>query len=114
MHFYALQEGDDEVYSDLLLAREEPMDPEEFYEIVQGIRRRIQESFEHDTLIEAIAEELERDHDFITISDERLDAAVNVSRVEEDNFLADLDDVSDEPVDYTTILAEFDPGGRPN
>jgi hypothetical protein len=115
VHFYELHEGDDDVFSDILLAREEPMEPEDFFEIVQGIRRRVQDTFEHDTLIEAIAEELERDHDFIAITDDRLDAAVNVSKQEDDNFLADLEDVEEEGVDYRAILAEFDPGsGRQN
>jgi len=115
VHFYELHEGDDDIFSNILLARDEEMDPEEFFEIVQGIRRRIQDSFEHDTLIEAIADELERDHGFITISDDRLTAAVNVSKEDEDNFLAELDDLPEESVDYRAILADFDPsGGRQN
>lgn len=116
MHFYELHEGDDDIFSDILLARDEEMDPEEFFEIVQGIRKRVLDSFEHDTLIEAIAEELERDHGFITISDDRLTAAVNVSKEDEDNFLAELDDLPEESVDYRAILADFDPtgGGRQN
>ncbi|HET7726454.1 MAG TPA: hypothetical protein VFK54_03925 [Candidatus Limnocylindrales bacterium] len=115
MHFYELHEGDDDIFSNILLARDEEMDPEEFFEIVQGIRRRVLDSFEHDTLIEAIAEELERDHGFITISDDRLTAAVNVSKDDDDNFLADLDDLPEETVDYGTILADFDPAtGRQN
>ena len=115
MHFYELHEGDDDVFSDVLLARDEEMEPEDFFEIVQGIRRRVQDSFEHDTLIEAIAEELERDHGFIAISDDRLTAAVNVSKDDGDNFLADLEDVETDAVDYSTILADFDPStGRQN
>ena len=43
MHFYELHEGDDDVFADLLLAREEEMEPEEFFELVQSIRRRIQD-----------------------------------------------------------------------
>lgn len=115
MHFYELHEGDDDIFSDILLARDEEMDPEEFFEIVQGIRKRVQDTFEHDTLIEAIAEELERDHAFFTISDDRLTAAVNVSKADDENFLADLDDLDDESVEYSTILADFDPAtGRQN
>ncbi|HEY7591027.1 MAG TPA: hypothetical protein VH723_08540 [Candidatus Limnocylindrales bacterium] len=131
MHFYELHEGDNEVYSDLLLAHEAEYEPEEFFELVQAIRRRVQDSFEHDTLIEAIAAELEREHDFIAITDDRLEAAVNVSTREDDNFLArieldddeDDDDVDDEDddeldrdADYVTITAEFDPDAprRPN
>lgn len=91
VHFYELHEGDNDTFADILLARESEMEPEEFFELVQQIRQRIQGSFEHDTLIEAIADELEREHDFVTVSDDRLTAAVNVSRFEDDNFLADLE-----------------------
>jgi hypothetical protein len=115
MHFYELHEGDDDVFADLLLVRDEEMDPEEFFELVQAIRRRVVDSFEQDTLVQAIAYELERDYGFISINDDRLTAAVNVSRDEDENFLADLD-APEESVDYATILAELqaDGGGRPN
>jgi hypothetical protein len=121
VHFYELHEGDDELYSDVILAREEEMAPDEFFEIVQGIRLRIQDSYEEDTLIEAIAIELERDHAFIFISDDRIDAAVNVSVDEEDNFLLVADDELAEAglgnVDYRAVFVEYadgDEGGRPN
>jgi hypothetical protein len=78
--------------------------------------------YTQDTLVEAIAMELERDHGFIYVSDDRLAAAVNVSTEESENFLAELeveladaeedddDDEDDEDrVDYRTILAEFEP-----
>lgn len=106
MHFYELHEGDNDVFADLLLVREDEMEPEEFFDLVQAIRRRVIDNYEHDTLIEAIAEELERDHGFITISDDRLTAAVNVSRDEDENFLADLDAPEESP-DYTSILADL-------
>jgi len=109
MHFYELHEGDDDVFADLLLAREEEMDPEEFFDLVQSIRRRIQETHTSNTLVEAIAEELERDYEFIAISDDRLTAAVNVSKDDDENFLADLD-TSEEGVDYLTILADLEAG----
>ena len=115
MHFYELREGDDDVFSDILLVREEEIEPEEFFELVQGIRRRIIDSYEQDTLIEAIAEELERIHGFVSIGDDRLTASVNVSRDEADTYLADLDEEPGEGVDYRAVLADFDPsGGRPN
>ena len=91
VYFYELHEGDDDLFSDVLLARETEMDPDVFFDIVQTIRRRIQDSHDHDTLVEAIADELERDYEFIFISDERLTAALNVSKIERDNFIADLD-----------------------
>ncbi len=114
MHFYELHEGDNDVFADLLLAREEEMEPEEFFDLVQSIRRRIVDGFEQNTLVEAIADELERDHGFIAITDDRLTAAVNVSREDDENFLADLDAPAEE-MDYATILAELQAGnGRPN
>ena len=69
MYFYELHEGDGDVFADLMLAREEEMEAEEFFSTVNAIRERIVDSHHHDTLIEAIAEELERDYDFIYVSD---------------------------------------------
>jgi hypothetical protein len=113
VHFYELHEGDDDVFADLLLASEDEMEPQDFFDLVQSIRRRVLETFEQPTLVEAIADELERDHGFVTITDDRLTAAVNVSRDEEENFLADLDDTGDE-ADYATILADLEPGDPRN
>jgi hypothetical protein len=83
--------------------------------VVQSIRRRVMDNYETKTLVEAIADELERDYGFIAVTDDRLTAAVNVSKDEEENFLADLD-APDEQVDYATILADLqvDGGSRPN
>lgn len=130
MFFFELHEGDDEVYSDVLVVSESEWEPEEFFELVQSIRRRVQDHYEQDTLVEAIAIELERDHGFVYVSDDRLAAAVNVSTVEEDNFLADLevdladadedrdddDDDDDEGrgADYRSVLVDFEPGSRLN
>jgi hypothetical protein len=114
MHFYELHEGDNDVFADLTLAREEEMEPEEFFDIVQSIRRRVQDTYETQTLIEAIADELEADYGFIAITDERLTAAINVSKDDEENFLADLDAAEDE-LDYISILSELQTGqNRPN
>jgi hypothetical protein len=127
MYFYELHEGDDEVFSDALLVHDEQWEPEEFFELVQQTRRRIQDTFEHDTLVEAIAAELERTHGFTFASDDKLIAAVNVSRDDDENFLASLDDEDDEDEDdedanrlavhsdgdYRTVYADFDPN-EPN
>jgi hypothetical protein len=117
VYFYELHEGDEEIYSDVILASESEMDPDEFFELVQSIRRRVQDAYVDDTLIEAIAVELERDHGFIFISDERMTAAVNVSVEEADNFLAEVgpldDSVEARDVDYRAVIAEFDPDGDP-
>jgi len=125
--FYELHEGDNEVYSDVLVVSESEWEPEEFFELVQSIRRRIQDIYHHDTLSEAIAVELERDHGFIHVSDDRLVASVNVSTEESENFLAQLeveladaeeddddDDDDEDEVDYRAIIADLDPGIRLN
>ena len=99
MYFYELHEGDDDLFADLVLTRETEMEPDVFFDIVQTIRRRIQDSFHQDTLVEAIAEELEHDYDFIAITDDRLTAAINVSKKDDDNFIAELDPMDEDSDD---------------
>jgi hypothetical protein len=114
LYFYELHEGDDEVYSDVLLVHDSEFAPEEFFELVQSIRQRIQGAYEDDTLIEAIAVELERDHGFTFVSDSRLSASVNVSTDEDDNFLSTLESEIDEDADFASIYAEVDRDARLN
>lgn len=130
MFFFELHEGDAEIFSDVIVVSESEWEPDEFFELVQRIRRKIQDDSRHDTLIEAIAIELERDHGFIFVSDDSLTASVNVSTSEEDNFLSDLevdladadeddDDDDDQPRgDYRTLVTDveldLDPGDRLN
>lgn len=135
MFFYELHEGDNEVFADVLVVSESEWEPDEFFELVQTIRRRLQETYVHDTLSEAIAVELEREHGFIYVSDDALTASVNVGADEGDNFLAKLevdiadaeeddDDDADEDdddekddedgPDYRAIIADFDPEMRLN
>ena len=111
MYFYELHEGDKDLFHDLLLVHDAEIDPEDFFEMVQEIRRRVQDDFEQDTLIEAIGDVLERDHGFEVIRDERLTAAVNVSPVDEDNFLSDLgsDESLDEDGDFRSLYASYRP-----
>ena len=96
MYFYELHESEDDVYSDALLTHELEFTAEEFFELVQEARRRVQDSFEEDTLVEAIAHELERAHDFVYVSDALLVAAVNVSRIEDENFIAEVEEGDEE------------------
>ena len=117
MYFYELHEGDEEVFSDVLLAREEEIDADDFFELVESVRHQVQETYTDDTLIEAIAAELEREHDFLFVSDNRIVAAVNVSPIDEENFLVAIDTeeeaAEDERgADYRAVLAEFDPTGE--
>ena len=110
MYFYELHEGDEDVFSDVLLVHEMEYSPEDFFDLVQSIRVRIQDRFEDDTLIEGIAGELEREHGFISVTDDRLTAALNVSRIDEDNFIAEID--AEVPIrqneEFRTLYAELD------
>ena len=115
MHFYELHEGDDDVFADLLLAREEEMEPEEFFDLVQSIRRRVQDDFEQ-TIRSSRPSPTSSSATTASspITDDRLTAAVNVSREEDENFLADLD-APEDAEDYASILADLQAeGGRPN
>jgi len=136
MFFYELHEGDNDVFADALVVSESEWEPDEFFELVQTIRRRLQETYVHDTLSEAIAVELEREHGFIYVSDDQLTASVNVGVDESDNFLAKLevdladadedddDDEDDEEddedereeggADYRAVMVDFDPEIRLN
>jgi hypothetical protein len=111
VYFYELHEGDDDLYSDVLLARDEEMDPEDFFDLVQAVRRRVADGFREDTLIEAIAVELERSYGFAYVSDDRLTAAVNVSTDEDENFLIATSEDELEAVgagaDYRGAFAEY-------
>jgi hypothetical protein len=113
LYFYELHEGDDDVFSDLLLVHDEQLEPDDFFELVQAIRVQVKDTYEDDTLIEAIARELEREHGFTHISDARLSASVHVSPDETENRLISLDDEA-RATDFRTILADFDPYGEKN
>ena len=131
MYFYELHEGDDDLMSDVILACDEEVSPDEFLALVETARASVEETFEEDTLIEAIAAELERSHGFIHASDARLVAAVRIAGDPADDRLVgaaeetgdgddeegeDVDDDAElaERVDYLTILADLEPGAPPN
>ena len=109
MYFYELHEGDDDVFSDLLLVHDDQMEPEDFFELVEVVRQQVQDTFEDDTLIEAIARELEREHGFTFISDDRLSASVHVSPIDAENRLISADDAIAESAEFRSIVAEFNP-----
>ena len=113
MFYYELHEGDDDLFTDALLAHELEFTEDEYYQLVMDARTRVIDTFEEDSLIEAIAHELERSAGFLYIDDGRLCAAVNVSRIDEDNFVASIepdedDDEDDEDPDIRTIVVKLD------
>ena len=114
MYFYELHEGDDDLFTDALLVHELEFDDAQFLELVLEARQRVLETFREDTLVEAIAHDLERQHGFTFVDDARLTAAVNVSASEDGTFIADLADEAspdDEPGEdlFRTLLVDIDP-----
>ncbi len=100
MYFYEIHEGTDDLGTAVLLAHKQAIDPLEFFGIVKKARALVLDSFEEDTLAEAIANELERSAGFIHVRDERLLASVNVDETEERTFL-----VTEGPGDRTVIVS---------
>ena len=91
MYFYELHEADDELSIGLTLAHDEAFSPSEFLAMVETARSRVIETYTEETLLEAIAAELEREHDFAAAVDARLVAAVGVSSDEGATRLLELD-----------------------
>jgi len=79
VYFYELHEADDELAIGITLAHDEAFAPSEFLAMVETARSRVMETFTEESLVEAIAAELEREHDFAAALDARLVAAVGVS-----------------------------------
>ena len=87
MFFYEIHEGDEEVGTAVLVAHEQRFSPEEFFALVKKARELVLGSYEEDTLSEAIANELQRSHGFLHVTDDLLVAAVNVAESDEDTYL---------------------------
>jgi len=103
MFFYEIHEGDEEVGAAVLLAHERRFEPLEFFALVKKARTLLLDSFEEDSLSEAIANELARTQGFIHVTDELLVASVNVDQTEEGTFL-----VSEESGDRSVFLSRDD------
>src|SRR5687768_4646306 len=87
MFFYEIHEGDEDVGTAVLLGHENRFEPVDFFALVKKIRAQVLDSYEEDTLSEAIANELQRSHGFIHVTDDLLVASVNVDETEENTYL---------------------------
>jgi len=90
LFFYELHEGPTDLMTDALLVSERDHTPAQFAEMVQAARRAVVETYEEDTIVEAVARELERSHGFTYISDEKLRASMSVGVEEADTFLVEI------------------------
>jgi len=102
LYFYELHEGATDLLTDALLVSEREYTPEEFAALAIDARRRVVDTFEEDTLVEAIARELERTGDFTYIGDEKLHASMSVGADEEETFLVEPSE------EFRSIIAELD------
>ena len=89
LYFYELHEGPTDLMTDALLVSERDHTPEEFERMVKAARAAVIDTFEDDTLVEAIARELERSHGLTYIGDEKLRASMSVGVEDEDTYLVE-------------------------
>ncbi len=108
MHFYEIHEGDEEVGTAVLLAHDMRMEPFEFFELVKKARTLVLDSYEEDSLAEAIANELQRSSGFTHVTDDLLVASVNVDESEENTFLLT------EEGDTRTLFMSREENGEPH
>jgi hypothetical protein len=102
LFFYELHEGATDLLTDAILVSELDHTPAQFESMVKAARAAILETFEEDTLVEAIARELERSHGFTYASDEKLQASMSVGVEDEDTFLVEPSD------EFRSIVAELE------
>ncbi len=106
MFFYEIHEGDEDAGAAVLVGHERRLEPAEFFRLVKAARALVIGAYEEDTLSEAIANELQRSHGFIHVTDDLLIAAVNVDESDEDTYLV----VQGE--DQRTIFLQRDENGH--
>jgi hypothetical protein len=102
LYFYELHEGATDLLTDALLVSERELSPDDFAMQVEQARAAVVETFEEDTLVEAIARELERNHGFTYIGDEKLTASMSVGVEADDTYLVDQSD------EFRSMIVELD------
>ncbi|MDP9270722.1 MAG: hypothetical protein M3P14_07115 [Chloroflexota bacterium] len=103
LYFYELHEGATDLMTDALLVTEHERSPDEFAALVVAARRAVIDTFEEETLVEAIARELERSAGFTYVGDEKLTASMSVGIEEADTYLVEKSD------EFRSIIAELEP-----
>ena len=102
LFFYELHEGATDLMTDAILVSDRDHTAAQFAAMVQAARAAVLETFEEDTLVEAIARELERSHGFTYISDEKLRASMSVGVEDEDTYLVERSE------EFRSIVAELE------
>lgn len=102
LYFYELHEGATDLMTDALLVSEQRHSAAEFETIVRTARQAVIETFEEDTLVEAIACELERTNGFTYVDDQKLRASMSIGTDEVDTFLVEPSD------EFRSMVVELD------
>lgn len=102
LFFYELHEGATDLMTDALLVSERDHTPAQFESMVQTARAEVLDTFEEDTLVEAVARELERSHGFTYIGDEKLRGSMSVGMEDADNYLVE------QSGEFRSIVAELE------
>ena len=102
LFFYELHEGASDLLTDAVLVSEQEYPAKAFAALVLAARAAVIDSFEEDTLVEAIARELERSHDFTYASDEKLTASMSVGLGEGDTYPVETS------TEFRSLIAEVD------
>jgi hypothetical protein len=102
LFFYELHEGATDLLTDAILVSERDHTPAQFETMVNAARVAVLDTFEEDTLVEAIARELERSHGFTYVADEKLRASMSVGIEQDDTFLVEQSD------EFRSIVAELE------
>ena len=117
LYFYELHEGDDELFTDVLLSHDSEFDEEEFLGMVLEARGAVLDRFEEDTLSEAIAAELARHHGFLVVDDRQLRVAVSVSAEEGVTAVVAVEEMRaqrppDDDEGFRSLLVDLEPEDR--
>jgi uncharacterized protein (DUF2461 family) len=102
LFFYELHGGPTDLMTDAILVSERDHTPAEFEAMVKAARSAVIDTYEEDTLVEAIARELERSRGFSYVSDEKLHASMSVGAEEEDTYLVEQSD------EFRSLVAELE------
>jgi hypothetical protein len=102
LFFYELHEGATDLMTDALLVSERQLSADDFAELVERARTAVIDTYEEDTLVEAIARELERSHGFTYIGDEKLSASMSVGVDAADTYVVEQSD------EFRSMIVELD------
>ncbi len=102
LHVYELHEGATDLMTDALLISERRYSADEFERMVRAARQKVLDTYEEDTLAEAVARELERMGGFTYLADDRIEASMSVGIEDEDTFAIEQSD------EFRSIVVELD------